>query len=187
MKAQVISIENGAAITGTTASKLIGAVGHVLSETGDPYGHAIIITDASGLAKSQIYYCAHTTDRKHALLGDDFTGVMKVIIPEYSRTDKTSADYLKANMLHPVPVNTCYTSERSINLQLPLTPLQGFKPRPPLVIRPLVPIIILSPAIPNQLLAPLQSALLSASRFIRLYHSQLFLLAIAGQYSDGVS
>lgn len=53
MKAQVISIENGAAITGTTASKLIGAVGHVLSETGDPYGHAIIITDASGLTKSQ--------------------------------------------------------------------------------------------------------------------------------------
>lgn len=115
MKAQVLSIASGAAITGTTASKLIGAVGHVLSGTGDPYGHAIVLTDASGLARNQIYYCAHTSDTKYEKLGDHFTGVMKVIIPEYFRTDKSSADYLKVNMLRPVAVNTtsalkCYTT-----------------------------------------------------------------------------
>lgn len=130
MKGQRLSIASGAAISGTTANSLVGALGHVYSSTGDVYGHAIILTDATALTRDKIYYSAHTGDTKYAKLGDEFTGVMQIFIPQYFRTNKPSADYLKVNMLRPVSVNTtstlkCYTTAAQYKFTITVTSPTG--------------------------------------------------------------
>lgn len=105
MKAIIIKVPSGAAISGTTKDKLIGAIAHVKGR-GGPYAHAIILTDATALTRDKIWYCAHTTDSKYIKLGDSYGGAIKVFIPQYIRCSTPQTNIIKTNMLRPISIGT---------------------------------------------------------------------------------
>lgn len=64
MYSKLVEVGSGSTFSGITAVQLKGAVAHVDGTAGN-YAHAIVITEANGLARSQIYYSAHTGDAKY--------------------------------------------------------------------------------------------------------------------------
>lgn len=101
MCATVLDVGAGSPLSAVTAEELVGAVAHV-DGSGGPYSHAIVLTAASGTARSQIWYCGHTRDVTHVKLGDVYTGPIRVFIPRYMRTGASGGAELRAERLQPV-------------------------------------------------------------------------------------
>ena len=114
MYAQVIDVERGENISGTSARSLVGAVVHTKGSKG-PYAHAIVITDASSLDRSDIYFCSHTTDHKNTKLADKYPAEpMMIFIPQYMRSDESTLDYIKTEMIPPIAYGETETITFSI-------------------------------------------------------------------------
>lgn len=115
MKARVVEVGSGSTFSGITAVQLKGAVAHVDGTAGN-YAHAIVITEANGLARSQIYYSAHTGDAKYIKLGDSWTTCpIKAYIPQYFRTNESLSDYIQYDMIRPFACNSTKTISFSTN------------------------------------------------------------------------
>ena len=115
MKATVVEVGSGSTFSGITAVQLKGAVAHVDGTAGN-YAHAIVITEANGLARSQIYYSAHTGDAKYIKLGDSWTTCpIKAYIPQYFRTNESLSDYIQYDMIRPFACNSTKTISFSTN------------------------------------------------------------------------
>ncbi len=115
MKARVVEVGSGSTFSGITAVQLKGAVAHVDGTAGN-YAHAIVITEANGLARSQIYYSAHTGDAKYIKLGDSWTTCpIKAYIPQYFRTNESLSDYIQYDMIRPFACNRTKTISFSTN------------------------------------------------------------------------
>lgn len=115
LKCNTANVASGANFSGVTTTALKGAVCHVTGSDAD-YGHAIVLTDVNGLARNQIYLCAHSTDRKFVKLGDYYaTCPIKAFMPQYLRVSTSPSNYLKVDMLRPIARGStgslrCYTS-----------------------------------------------------------------------------
>lgn len=86
----------------SSSSDLIGAVLHVNSG-----GHAIVVTDATGLARNQVLFTAHTSDRKGVKVSEYWnSGTITVIIPKQIRVYNPEEVKITATLQRPVPVGT---------------------------------------------------------------------------------
>lgn len=82
----------------TNPAHLIGAVLHVRGKV--DFAHAIIITEATGLNRTDIRYCGNSPMRKQYKLNDNYPNQpIRVIIPEYfeERVNCTLANHIYAN------------------------------------------------------------------------------------------
>lgn len=100
--ATILHVPARSSLSGVEPWELIGAAAHIEGGSG-PYGHAIVITDAEGLRRDQIYFCGHTKNVTHIKLGDVFLDEMKVYIPRYFRTGVSQDNCLRPIRLAPVP------------------------------------------------------------------------------------
>lgn len=130
LKCNTADVAAGANFSGVTTTALKGAVCHVTG-SGPNYGHAIVLTDVNGLARNQIYLCAHYTDRKYVLLGDYYaTCPIKAFMPQYLRVSTSPSNYLMVDMLRPISRgNTgalrCYTSAAQYKFTIGVTAPSG--------------------------------------------------------------
>ena len=127
MCAAILDVGPGSPITGVPAESLIGAAAHV-EGAGGPYAHAILLTDAVGTSRSEIWFCSHTKDMTHIKLGDYYFGPMKVYIPRYMRL--SPPPFITPDALQPVEVSSAalvgfHTAEVSPHLRLTITPPGG--------------------------------------------------------------
>lgn len=102
MYAVILDAAAGSPLSGVSPEELVGAAAHV-DGSGGAYAHAIVITAAAGLQRSQIWFCGHTRDVSHMKLGDCYLGEMKVYIPQYFRTGASRSNWLRPVRTQPVP------------------------------------------------------------------------------------
>lgn len=100
MYATILDAAAGSSLEGVDPAELIGAAAHIEGGT-TAYGHAIVITAAEGLRRSQIYFCGHTKNVTHIKLGDVCQSEMKVYIPRYFRVREPQSGYLQPFRLAP--------------------------------------------------------------------------------------
>lgn len=62
-------------------ANLIGSIIHVNGSK--PLGHAVIVNNATGTARNQIYFTAHSPNAKNLNLADEYSGQMVSIRPTY--------------------------------------------------------------------------------------------------------
>lgn len=106
--ATVLDAAPGSALSAVQAEELVGAVAHV-EGVGGLYGHAIVLTAATGTDRSSIWFCSHTKDMTHIKLGDCCIGPIKVYIPRCLRTGGARASALEVERLSPVGERTTGT------------------------------------------------------------------------------
>lgn len=87
--------------------QLQGAVLHVNSS----FGHAIVVTDVLGPKRNQIYYCAHTADKKNLSLADHSysTCPIRYVIPRKVKVRSAPEVKITADLVRPIPVGTQLT------------------------------------------------------------------------------
>ena len=130
LKCNTADVAAGANFSGVTTSALKGAVCHV-DGGGGAYTHAIVLTDINGLSRSQIYLCAHYTDRKYVKLGDYYPScAIKAFMPQYFRTNVPLTNYLQVDMVRPVKRNNsaalkCYTTGAQNKFTIAVTSPSG--------------------------------------------------------------
>ena len=105
--ATVLDLGTGG-VSGVTPEELIGAAAHV-NGSGGLYSHAVILTDAKGLSRGEIWFCSHTADITNIKLGDYYTGPLKIYIPRYMRTDASPEGTARPERLGPVSVGDVKT------------------------------------------------------------------------------
>lgn len=103
MYATVLDAAAGSSLAGVDPAELIGAAAHIEGGS-NAYGHAIVITAAEGLRRSQIYFCGHTKNVTHIKLGDVCQSELKVYIPRYFRVQEPLPGYLQPFRLAPAAV-----------------------------------------------------------------------------------
>lgn len=89
MYATILHVSAGSPLSGVPAEDLVGAVAHV-EGVGGPYAHAIVLTEAVGNRRSEVWFCSHTKDMTHIKLGDYYWDSIKVYIPRYLRAAVSS-------------------------------------------------------------------------------------------------
>lgn len=132
MYATIMDVAAGSDLSGVSTQELVGAVAHVSGE-GGPYAHAIVLTAATGVSRSQIWFCAHTTDITHVKLGDYYTGSMKIYVPRYLRTGSAPAPSLQVTRLAPVPAGysqalRCWAGSPQYRMSISVTVPGGTEP-----------------------------------------------------------
>lgn len=125
MYATIMDVAAGSALSGVSPQELVGAVAHV-EGAGGPYAHAIVLTAATGVSRSQIWFCAHTKDITHVKLGDYYIGPMKVYVPRYLRTAPALTPSLEVMRPAPVPAGhsqalLCYTGHPQYRMSISVT------------------------------------------------------------------
>lgn len=101
MYATILDVASASALTGASPEELVGAVAHV-EGSGGSYSHAIVLTEATGNRRSEIWFCGHTKDVTHIKLGDYYIWPMKVYIPRGLRTGGTTSGGIQVDRLQPV-------------------------------------------------------------------------------------
>ena len=145
MTASIYDVDKNAQTIPSNVPLAVGDIMHVYnSGIGAQYQHAIVITTVDSKNRNGIYFCAHTTDRKHVLVGDYYpvgvNGGIKVIRPNTfyvvqgctgnnhvysSYTASNGSDaicnncgfnrlYLRNTLLDPVPVNTTVSLKTTV-------------------------------------------------------------------------
>lgn len=101
MYATILDVASGSALTGASPEELVGAAVHV-EGSGGSYSHAIVLTEATGNRRSEIWFCGHTKDVTHIKLGDYYIWPMKVYIPRCLRTGGNGSGVIQVDRLQPV-------------------------------------------------------------------------------------
>lgn len=101
----------------SNASNLLGAVIHG-SGSGGAYGHAVVITEATGLSRNQIKISAHTNAHKNYPLFDLYaSSALKLFVPSGFRLSSSrQSPQISVDLHEPISRNTTLTLSASTDV-----------------------------------------------------------------------